>query len=83
MLNSVDDIIKALGGPTATAAILGVYPSALSNWKDRGGIPLSNFLLLEKALVARGKRKPSRKLLKVPVSKNGRRRHAVAGPDLD
>jgi hypothetical protein len=83
MLNSVDDIIEALGGSAATASILGVYPSAISNWKFRGGIPLSNFLLLEKALAARGKRKPSRKLIKVPVSKNGRRRHAVAGPDLD
>ena len=83
MLTSVDDIIKALGGPASVAAILGVYPSAISNWKSRGGIPLSNFLMLEKALVARGKRKPSPKLIKVPVSKNGRRRHAVAARNVD
>jgi|SoimicMinimDraft_4_1059732.scaffolds.fasta_scaffold136180_1 hypothetical protein len=59
MLTTVDSIIEALGGPAATAAIVGVVPSAISNWKTRGGIPPDKFMLLEKVLVERGKGKPS------------------------
>jgi hypothetical protein len=59
MLTTVDSIIEALGGPAATAAIVGVRPSAISNWKTRGGIPSDKFMLLERALTDRGKGKPS------------------------
>jgi hypothetical protein len=89
MLTTVDAIIEALGGPATTAAILDVVPSALSNWKRRGGIPPTNFLLLERALVERGKSKPSPKLLKFPEPKpkkstsKARGRNAVAARDLD
>jgi hypothetical protein len=88
MLTSVDAIVEALGGPAATAAILDVVPSAISNWKRRG-IPPGSFLLLEKALVARGKSKPSHGLLKFPEPKpkkstpKARGRNAVATRDLD
>jgi hypothetical protein len=59
MLTTVDAVIDALGGLTATATIVGVRPSAISNWKTRGGIPSDKFMLLQRALADRGKRKPS------------------------
>jgi DNA-binding transcriptional regulator YdaS (Cro superfamily) len=59
MLTTVDSIIEALGGSTAAAAIVGVGPSAISNWKTRGGIPSDKFMLVERALADRGKDKPS------------------------
>jgi hypothetical protein len=55
----VDSVIEALGGPTATAVIVGVRPSAICNWKTRGSIPPDKFMLLERALADRGKGKPS------------------------
>ena len=69
MLNTVESIIEALGGPTATATIVGVVPSAINNWKTRGEIPSDKFMLLERALADRGKGKPSPNLFgfKVPV----------------
>jgi DNA-binding transcriptional regulator YdaS (Cro superfamily) len=59
MLTTVDSIIEALGGSTATAAIVGVGPSAISNWKTRGAIPPDKFMLLERVLAERGKGRPS------------------------
>jgi hypothetical protein len=59
MLTTVDSVIEALGGPTATATVVGVRPSAISNWKTRGSIPSDKFMLLERALADRGKGKPS------------------------
>ena len=41
------------------AVVVGVGPSAISNWKARGGIPPDKFMLLERALAERGKGKPS------------------------
>jgi hypothetical protein len=88
MLTSVDAIVKALGGPAATAAILDVGPSAISNWKRRG-VPPGSFLLLEKALVARGKSKPSPGLIKFPDRKSkkstpkARGRNGLAARNLD
>lgn len=36
MSRSLDQLISALGGETAVADLLGVGPSAVSNWKARG-----------------------------------------------
>jgi DNA-binding transcriptional regulator YdaS (Cro superfamily) len=54
MLTSVDAVIEALGGPTKIAALAGIWPSAVSNWRVRGEIPPENFLLISDALRAIG-----------------------------
>jgi DNA-binding transcriptional regulator YdaS (Cro superfamily) len=55
MLNSVDDVVDALGGTASVASLLGVGPSAVSNWRARGKIPEDNFLLVRDALKANGR----------------------------
>lgn len=54
MLNSVDAVIDALGGPTAAGDLLGVWPSAVVNWRTRGKITADKFLLVTDALKAKG-----------------------------
>lgn len=54
MLNSVDAVIEALGGPTKTAAVAAVGASAVVNWRTRGEIPPDRFLLIRDALAALG-----------------------------
>jgi hypothetical protein len=54
MINSVDAVIDALGGPTKTAALAGVGPSAVINWRERGIAP-DKFLIVRDALRALGK----------------------------
>lgn len=55
MLNSVEAVIEALGGPTKTAAVAGVGASAVINWRTRGEISPENFLLITEAVRAAGK----------------------------
>lgn len=55
MLNSVDDVIEALGGTAAAAALLGVGSPAVSNWRLRGKVPQEYFLLVGGALKGLGK----------------------------
>ena len=55
MLHSVDDVVDALGGTASVATLLGVGPSAVSNWRSRRKIPEENFLLVRDALAASGK----------------------------
>lgn len=55
MLTTVDDVIDALGGPTKTAAVAAVGPSAVVNWRTRKEIPSDCFLLIRDALAALGK----------------------------
>ena len=54
MLNSVDAVIKALGGPTKIAALAGTWSSAVSNWRSRVEIPTEHFVLISDALAASG-----------------------------
>lgn len=54
MLQTVDEIIKALGGSGAAAAATGVEPSAVSMWKARGKIPPNRFLAISKLLLKGG-----------------------------
>lgn len=42
------DLIQALGGTSAVATLLGVGPSAVSNWKANGRIPPRWFLRISK-----------------------------------
>jgi hypothetical protein len=53
MLNSVDDVIDALGGPAATAAVAGIGASGVSNWRTRGKISPAKFILIKEALAAK------------------------------
>lgn len=55
MLNSIDDVIEALGGATAVASLVGVGVSAVSNWSKRGRISQDNFMIIRDALAAKGK----------------------------
>jgi predicted transcriptional regulator len=50
MLTSAKEIIDALGGSRSAADLLGVSPSAPSNWIKRGGIPSRYFVDLRKKL---------------------------------
>lgn len=56
MLETVDQVIKALGGTFKAAAVANVGPSAVSNWKSRGRIPSDRFLLISAALERDGKK---------------------------
>lgn len=47
-------MIEALGGPTKTAAVAAVGPSAVVNWRVRGEIPPENFMLIKEAVQALG-----------------------------
>lgn len=55
MLITVEAVVEALGGTTATATTVGVGASAVSNWLDRGKIAPDKFLLIREALAALGK----------------------------
>ena len=53
LLNSVDEVIEALGGAGAIAALTGVGAPAVSNWRARGKISQGNFLVIKDALAAK------------------------------
>lgn len=55
MLDTVDEVIEAVGGDAAACSLAGVGPSAISNWRSRGKIAQDNFLLFRDALAAVGK----------------------------
>lgn len=56
MLNSVAEIIDAVGGDAAACELTGVKSaSAPWNWKDRRRIPAEHFLVFADALRAVGK----------------------------
>jgi hypothetical protein len=50
LLSSVDDVIEALGGTGAVAALAGVGEPAVSNWRARGKISQGNFFVIKDAL---------------------------------
>jgi hypothetical protein len=54
MLDSVDDVVEALGGPAKAAALCGVGASAVSNWSKRGRISKGGFLVVRDALADLG-----------------------------
>jgi hypothetical protein len=57
ILMSVEDVIKALGGVTKAASLLGAKPNAVSNWQHptRGHIPIQHYFKVSKALEDVGK----------------------------
>lgn len=54
MLISADEVIDALGGTVATARLVGLRKTAVSNWRDRGVIPSQYFVILSGELAVRG-----------------------------
>lgn len=55
MISTVDDVIEALGGSGATASLVGLGTSAVSNWIARGKIAPDKFLIIKAALADLGK----------------------------
>lgn len=55
MLETVDQVVEALGGTFKAAMAANVGPSAVSNWKSRGRIPSDRFFLITAALEREGK----------------------------
>ena len=53
-LQTVDDVIDALGGTVKTSALAGVSPSQVSGWRSAKRIGAKTFLVLKKELAARG-----------------------------
>lgn len=74
MLNSVEAVIKALGGPTKTAVVAAVGASAVINWRTREEIPSEYFVLICDALEALGKGPVDRAVFafKEPVASGAR-----------
>jgi DNA-binding transcriptional regulator YdaS (Cro superfamily) len=56
MLETVDEVIDALGGTSATAKILGFKPTRVSNWRAAGRFPADTFVALTEALERVGKK---------------------------
>lgn len=53
-LTTTVDIIEALGGNKAVAAILGADPKAVSNWRYFGIFPANTYVALKRALKKAG-----------------------------
>lgn len=53
-LRTVRDVVAALGGSGATAALLGIGSTAVSNWGAKDCIPPTHYLDLERLLKERG-----------------------------
>lgn len=60
-LETVDEVIAALGGLKAVRALLQLKtPQAVSNFKVRGGFPPRHYLVMKQALDAKGYTAPTR-----------------------
>lgn len=56
MIRTVHDAVEELGGNKVLAHQIGLVPSAVANWKLRGGIPAAWFLPITHHLGHRGAR---------------------------
>ena len=54
-VNSIDDMVRELGGNTAVAEWLDISQEAVSNWKSRGAIPPGWHLRLVASMRRRGR----------------------------
>jgi DNA-binding transcriptional regulator YdaS (Cro superfamily) len=54
----VGDLVRALGGGSAVARVIGVSPSAVSNWQRLGRFPARTYLQIRRRLKAKGKNAP-------------------------
>jgi hypothetical protein len=53
-LNSVRDVVKALGGSKAAAELCGVSTNAVSNWRSWNRLPAHTFPIVSRELLNRG-----------------------------
>jgi hypothetical protein len=58
LLETVDEVIDALGGTTATGRIAIRSPQSVTNWRNAQKLPCGTFLRLNRALEAIGKKAP-------------------------
>ena len=66
-MKTVSDVIDSLGGTTKAAAILGVGPSAVSNWKATGEFPARLHFVIFRECERRGIKIDLRRFEKEPV----------------
>lgn len=58
-ITTVEGVIEALGGTSATASLLGYrLMQPVSEWKRRNRLPADKYLLMQDALRQRGKTAP-------------------------
>ena len=67
-LRSTSDVIDALGGTAAVAALTGRTMQAVSNWRVRGLFTASTYLVITDALAGKGKRAEAALWRSVPPS---------------
>ncbi len=53
-ITTVPQVIKALGGPTATGRIVGKSPQSANNWRLANKFPAKTFPAMTSALAERG-----------------------------
>lgn len=62
MIQTVDDLVEALGGTVAAGKLVGLGAPAVSGWKTRQRIPPEHYFAICEALEIAGKPPPSRDL---------------------
>jgi hypothetical protein len=55
---STNQIIEALGGNAAVAALTGRWPGAVSNWRSLEHFPANTYVIMRDALLALGHEAP-------------------------
>jgi hypothetical protein len=58
MISTIDGVIAALGGTSATARIVNRTAGAVSNWKRRNRLPAELFYVIRSAVRERGQDAP-------------------------
>lgn len=59
-LQTVDDVIKELGGTVATSRLAGVRPSQVSGWRNAKRLGAKSYLVLKQELARRGFTAPAK-----------------------
>ena len=59
-MNSVSEVIDALGGNSAVARLTSSRPNAVSNWRASGRFPANTYLILKDILAQQGHAAPDR-----------------------
>ena len=55
---STNQVIEALGGNAAVAALTGRWPGAVSNWRNLEHFPANTYVIMRDALLALGHEAP-------------------------